>query len=113
MYFLRLTLIRNESNIHVIFLKIDYFLLWVFYRTCTFLLYRKYGSLEIGRTLPLDIENIALSPGLGIMNFFTFCLKELGFCQNHGFYNPNIVSIQCRRPLIFLTMNSFRSHNDS
>ena len=38
-------------------------------------------------------------------------IKELSFCHKLGFSNYNIVGTQCRRPLIFQTMNAIRSNN--
>ena len=37
--------------------------------------------------------------------------KELSFCHKLWFSNFNIVATQCRRPLIFQTMNGIRSNN--
>ena len=37
--------------------------------------------------------------------------KELSFCHKLWYSNFNIVAIQCRRPLIFQTMNSIWSNN--
>ena len=40
-------------------------------------------------------------------------IKELSFCNKLWFSNFNIVATQCRRPLIFQTMNSVRLSNVS
>ena len=37
--------------------------------------------------------------------------KELSFCHKLGFSIFNIVATQCRKPLIFQTMNAIRSNN--
>ena len=39
--------------------------------------------------------------------------KELSFCHKLWFSNFNIVATQCRRLLIFQTMNAIRSNNVS
>ena len=45
---------------------------------------------------------------------FAHCLlKELSFCHKLWFSNFNIVETQCRRPLIFQTMNAVRSYTVS
>ena len=47
---------------------------------------------------------------------FVYChwaRKELSFCHKLWFSNFNIVATQCRRPLIFQTMNAIRSKNVS
>ncbi len=38
-------------------------------------------------------------------------IKELSFCYKLKLSNPYIFVSQCRRPLIFQTMNSVRSNN--
>ena len=40
--------------------------------------------------------------------FFLWNRKELSLCHILKFSNPNIFATQCRRPLIFQTMNSVR-----
>ena len=40
-------------------------------------------------------------------------MKELSFCHKLRFSNPYFFSTQCRWPLIFKTMNSVRSNNQS
>ena len=61
-----------------------------------------------------SFENIMLKKSqLGSKPQNIFRVKELSFGNKPGFSNPNIFAIQCRRPLIFQTMNSVRSYNDS
>ena len=44
-------------------------------------------------------------------NLHLFYGKELSFCHNLYFSNLYIFATQCRRPLIFQTMNSVRPNN--
>ena len=49
----------------------------------------------------------------GWTEYVVLWTKELSFCHKLGFSNFNIVGTQCRRPLIFQTMNAIRSNNVS
>ena len=45
--------------------------------------------------------------------YMNFRIKNFSFCHKLWFSNFNIVANQCRRPLIFQTMNAFRSNHVS
>ena len=94
--------INNSFSLNVKFVEFQYFLALLF--KCVFQIFSQLNHRVYAYSVYQDLKDEG-----GVELHLSG--KELSFCHKLGFSNFNIVATQCRRPLIFQTMNVIRSNN--